>query len=446
MIQRILVPRDVRPAAEPAAAKARRLFTPLDTRALVPADLPAGPLEERTQIPAHLPLDVLAQRVLVPRDLPVVPLEAAAPRIHSPSRLDERVVVPPGSRAPEVAAEKPVAAGGLPDVLEPDVLTTGEVNLLIEVAARPARDWRFQATLSSVLFHALFVVLILLQPKIFPYRPPTQEELELANRSLGFIYLPPPVQEVPRVPAEPRPPSPQIHVDPRILRQPGPPPEELIRPGPRGPESQQAAPETQEPRTADNSPEQPRRSDAGRPQLKLETPKAPDASGSLIAPPTSPGRLLEDSLRAAIQGRGGASSDFGDALPSRPGSGSSGGGGQGYLGGNVQILTPTEGVDFTNYMARVLASVRRNWYAVIPESARLGEKGKTVIQFRILRNGNVPLGEPVLMATSGREPLDRAAMSSIRASSPFELLPPAFSGPYIELRFTFLYNLPLDYQ
>lgn len=37
-------------------------------------------------------------------------------------------------------------------------------------------------------------------------------------------------------------------------------------------------------------------------------------------------------------------------------------------------------------------------------------------------------------------------MAAIRASSPFEPLPPAFNGPYIELRFIFLYNLPLNYQ
>jgi len=58
----------------------------------------------------------------------------------------------------------------------------------------------------------------------------------------------------------------------------------------------------------------------------------------------------------------------------------------------------------------------------------------------------VPLAEPELMGSSGKLPLDRAAVSSIRASSPFEPLPPAFSGPYIELRFIFLYNLPLDAQ
>jgi TonB family protein len=109
-------------------------------------------------------------------------------------------------------------------------------------------------------------------------------------------------------------------------------------------------------------------------------------------------------------------------------------------------LTPTEGVDFTNYINRVLAVVKQNWYAVMPESAQLGDKGKVVLQFRIMRNGVVPEQEPALMGSSGKEPLDRAAMSSIRASTPFEPLPSAFSGPYIELRFIFLYNIPLNSQ
>jgi outer membrane biosynthesis protein TonB len=63
-----------------------------------------------------------------------------------------------------------------------------------------------------------------------------------------------------------------------------------------------------------------------------------------------------------------------------------------------------------------------------------------------MQNGVVPEQEPVMMGSSGKEPLDRAAMSSIRASTPFEPLPSAFSGPYIELRFIFLYNIPLNSQ
>jgi TonB family protein len=108
------------------------------------------------------------------------------------------------------------------------------------------------------------------------------------------------------------------------------------------------------------------------------------------------------------------------------------------------MLTPDEGVDFNNYLARVYASVKRNWFAVMPESVRLGDRGRVTLQFKIMRNGAVPQAEPYLVSTSGKEPLDRAALSSIHASNPFEALPPAFSGPYIELRFTYLYNLPLS--
>jgi hypothetical protein len=33
----------------------------------------------------------------------------------------------------------------------------------------------------------------------------------------------------------------------------------------------------------------------------------------------------------------------------------------------------------------------------------------------------------------------------VRASNPFEPLPPQFSGPFIELRYTYLYNIPIEY-
>ena len=154
-------------------------------------------------------------------------------------------------------------------------------------------------------------------------------------------------------------------------------------------------------------------------------------------------------MRGSSRGSSSNQGGFMDAVPRRPGDGGGGapggsGGGGSYVGAGIQMLTPDEGVDFSNYLDRVLASVRRNWYAIIPESARMGEKGRVVLQFRILRNGSVPFSEPNLLLTSTKEPLDRAAMSSIRASSPFEQLPPAFSGPFIELRFIFLYNLPLE--
>ncbi len=114
------------------------------------------------------------------------------------------------------------------------------------------------------------------------------------------------------------------------------------------------------------------------------------------------------------------------------------------MGNAVQILTPTEGVDFNDYIQRVIASVKRNWYAVMPESAQLGDRGVVVLEFSIHRDGSVPSNEPERLRGSGKEPLDRAAISAIRSSNPFDHLPPAFSGPEIRLRFIFLYNLPLE--
>jgi hypothetical protein len=45
-----------------------------------------------------------------------------------------------------------------------------------------------------------------------------------------------------------------------------------------------------------------------------------------------------------------------------------------------------------------------------------------------------------LIATSGDDPLDRAAWAGITASNPFPPLPGEFTGPYLALRFRFYYN------
>jgi len=80
----------------------------------------------------------------------------------------------------------------------------------------------------------------------------------------------------------------------------------------------------------------------------------------------------------------------------------------------------------------------------MPESAQLGDRGRVVLEFSIRRDGSVPNQDPQQLLGSGKEPLDRAAISAIRSSNPFDHLPPAFSGPEIRLRFIFLYNLPIE--
>ena len=246
-----------------------------------------------------------------------------------------------------------------------------------------------------------------------------------------------------------------MHLDPRVLREVAPPePQPAPAPQPEKPINELPSapiPKANTP-VPDPQPSAPApKTDAPKPALKLEAPDTPQPQHGLILPKNSINRSLQDTIRDAAKNpnvAGGRSGVYSGPMP-HAGGGLNGGapgsqGAGGTFGNGYQILTPTEGVDFSDYMSRVVAAVRRNWYAVMPESAMLGDRGRVALQFRIMKNGSVPDGEPVRIMGSGKEPLDRAAVSAIRSSNPFEPLPPAFSGPYIELRFIFLYNLPIE--
>jgi hypothetical protein len=438
MIPRFLVPENARPVVSPTDAPPRRLSSNLDARTLVPSDLPQFELDPHSSIPSYFKLEVLGDAVVVPRDMPNTPLDAISktPSYVPLTILDSRVAVPKDAHSAKLEPKKIVAIQDLPDVLDPDVLTTGEVNLMTKPVEDPHAAWNSVARFGSIAFHFVVILLILLGPKIFPYHPPTDAEIA---RNITDLYLPSDLNRFSNTPSPPRPKSPVMKVDPRLLRQLAPP--HAVQPAPAAPEPPRENPAPAKPSPiAPMSLPHPAESPI-RPQVPL-----PDATPSLVLPRFSPGKALQESMQEAMKGGGSESATYEGPIGRGSSGGGGGGGGQGFGGNAVEILTPTEGVDFSTYIARVLASVKRNWYSVMPESARLGDKGKVVLQFRIMRNGVVPEQEPVMMGSSGKEPLDRAAASSIRASTPFEPLPTAFSGPYIELRFIFLYNIPLNSQ
>ena len=105
---------------------------------------------------------------------------------------------------------------------------------------------------------------------------------------------------------------------------------------------------------------------------------------------------------------------------------------------NLQLLSDPEGIDFKPYLIQVLTAVRVNWMSVIPESARLGRKGRVLVQFIINRRGGVP--KLVIAETSGTAAFDRAAVAGISASYPFPELPKNFKGNEIRLQLAFTYN------
>ena len=57
--------------------------------------------------------------------------------------------------------------------------------------------------------------------------------------------------------------------------------------------------------------------------------------------------------------------------------------------GAVEMLTPTQGVNFDSYLQHVVGSVKSHWSNAMPESVYLGDKGRVVVQLNIMRDGNV---------------------------------------------------------
>jgi outer membrane biosynthesis protein TonB len=442
MIPRILVPKDARPPVARSEVTTRRRPTALDERTLVPAMLPVVALDGHTTIPSNLPLESIAARVVVPRDVSreaySVVEDVSIPL--QPTDLDERIAVPQGSAPPE-PSQHPLHVSD--ELVDPDIFLTGEVQLIVPETKEVSSKWQLVTRTSSVVFHVSLIALFLLWTKFFPPHEPTQEEVDLARKQLTLL-LPPGAFE----PSKPevRPAPPKVKVDPRILKKVAP-PIEPTPPAPVAPPERTARelPNAPVPKANDVQQEQPStiaKVDPPKPQPKLEVPDTPTPQRGLILPKqTSPSQSIQDSLRAAARSSGPRPIvGGGQVSPGRPGGGGSGG--QAF--GGLEMLTPDEGVDFSGYLARVYFTVKRNWFAVMPTSVELGEQGIVVLTFRIMRNGTVPTEEPVIQRNSGKEHLDRAAYSSVRASSPFEPLPPQFSGPYIELRYTYLYNISPD--
>jgi TonB family protein len=111
-------------------------------------------------------------------------------------------------------------------------------------------------------------------------------------------------------------------------------------------------------------------------------------------------------------------------------------------GGPVEVLSDTHGVNFDPYLRQVVVpAVRKNWYTLIPESAKM-KKGELSIEFHILKDGRV--ADMKTVEASGEADLDRAAYGGIMSSNPFPPLPGEFTGNYLALRFHFYYNPDRD--
>jgi TonB family protein len=106
-------------------------------------------------------------------------------------------------------------------------------------------------------------------------------------------------------------------------------------------------------------------------------------------------------------------------------------------GSSLELKSDMASADFKPYLMQVLALVKKNWYAVVPESAHLGSHGLVEIQFSIDRRGQVP--KLVIVRESGSGALDRAAVAGVGASQPFPPFPKDFAGQQVMLQLSFKY-------
>jgi TonB family protein len=179
-----------------------------------------------------------------------------------------------------------------------------------------------------------------------------------------------------------------------------------------------------------------------KPKLTLENP-APPPSGrgkGLLAPPdTSVQHAMESVIRSGtgamvvgdvdlMSGPSARSSINAPPLP-------------GKSGAYMELKFDPQGVDFRPYLIQLLAGVKRNWFTVWPESAKMGRQGRVVIQMAINRNKVV--SKLVIASPSGADPLDRAAVSGISMTQAGGLpeFPPDYKGNEIRLQLNFVYNM-----
>ena len=148
----------------------------------------------------------------------------------------------------------------------------------------------------------------------------------------------------------------------------------------------------------------------------------------------SPGSQIEQAARATASGDFGGNLGAGRSNPQHTPAP--------RIPQGVEVLSDTQGVDFSDYLYSVRHAVANYWYEEMPTAAKPPERksGTAKVEFNIMRDGRIA---GIKMAqSSGDTSLDRAAWNAIaKTALTWRLaMPPTFKGQDLRLRFTFQYN------
>ena len=278
----------------------------------------------------------------------------------------------------------------------------------------------------AILVHMLLLSAITWIPRYVFRVPPVIDPFDAIKqrKDLSYLDLPPDLlrkYQQPKVQIKPVPEK-QPRIDKKTLDAMK---EELNKPAPPPPSAEQ--PKIENPVQPAPAPIPP--SPKSESPVEAPHPTAVPARPNFAMGSQNPADQLRDAMRGAARNQGADS----DAQPTgglsrHPGA-----------GGGVQILSDTQGVDFSSWLHRWYYETERTWDPLIPDEVNppILKSGAVQIRFKVLPNGQVT--DMVLEGRSGDTGLDRAAWGAITGSS-YPPLPRQFHGPYLELRALFLYN------
>jgi TonB family protein len=350
-----------------------------------------------------------------------VPVERM-PITESPTKLNEPLGTGPD---PQAAPDPP------PDQ-QPRYRSTSrwidyDTHELLEMISE-LEDERRWARLREGIWIAILIHLLLLSaitwiPRYVFKVPPVIDPFDAIKqrKDLSYLDLPPDVLrklQQPKVQVKPVPEK-RPQIDKKTL-------EAMNKP--TSPPPEPATPPKLE------TPSQPQQAPALPPSPKSESPVEAPPPPAVPARPNFAMGSQSDQMREAMRGamRGSQDDSGGQAiggLARHPGAGS----------GGVQILSDTQGVDFSAWLRRWYFETEHTWDPLIPDEVNppILKSGAVQIRFKVLPNGQVT--DMILEGRSGDTGLDRAAWGAITGSS-YPPLPREFHGPYLELRALFLYN------
>lgn len=280
----------------------------------------------------------------------------------------------------------------------------------------------------AILVHFLLLSAITWIPKYVLKVPPVVDPFDAIKqrKDLAYLDLPPDALRQIQPKTAPKPMHEKPQIDRKTL-------EDLKRENPPTP-APPPPPAQQEPQPPVESKPQPTQPIPPSPQAQVEAPRpsAVPARPNFAMGSQNPADQLKEAMRNAMRNRG--SENYGgqtpNIMPMHPGAGT----------GGVQVLSDTQGVDFSEWLARWHYVTEKTWDPLIPDEVNppILKSGVVAVRFKVLPNGQVT--DMVLEGRSGDTALDRAAWGAISGSS-YQPLPRDFHGPYLELRAFFFYNM-----